>query len=121
MPYIHLPIQSGDEDILAKMNRKMNIQDYIDLIKYIKKNVPNVAISTDIIVGFPNESKKQFENTLKLFKKIKYDNAYTFIYSKRTGTPAANLIDTIMIDEKEERLAKLNEIVRKFGQLNAKK
>ena len=121
MPHIHLPIQSGDEAILRKMNRKMNINDYIDLIKYIRSNISDVAITTDLIVGFPNESKKQFKNTLKFYKKIKFDNAYSFIYSKRDGTIAAKIADTISSKEKEKRLCKLNKLVKKYAKFNNKK
>ncbi|MBR2651949.1 radical SAM protein, partial [bacterium] len=85
MPFIHLPIQSGDEDILLKMNRKMKISEYLEYISYIKNKIPNVAISTDLIVGFPNESEQAFNNTLKLYEAVQFDNAYTFIYSKRDG------------------------------------
>lgn len=118
MPFFHLPIQSGDEIILQKMNRRMLIKDYVNLINYIKQNIPNAAISTDIIVGFPNESNKQFKNTLKLFKKVKYDNAYTFIYSKREGTGAAKMEDLIRLEIKQKRLAKLNKLVRKYAKKN---
>jgi tRNA-2-methylthio-N6-dimethylallyladenosine synthase len=115
MPYFHLPIQSGNEEILKKMNRTMKIKDYEDLIKYIRKTIPQCAISTDIIVGFPNETKEQFADTIKLYKKIKYDNAYTFVYSKREGTPAALLPDNISMDEKDARLNTLNDLVRKYA------
>ncbi|GMO13938.1 MAG: tRNA (N6-isopentenyl adenosine(37)-C2)-methylthiotransferase MiaB [Mycoplasmoidaceae bacterium] len=121
MPYFHLPIQSGNEKILEKMNRKMKIKDYISLIQYIRKTIPLCSISTDIIVGFPNETKKQFNDTIALYKKIQYDNAYTFIYSKREGTPAASLADTITMDEKDERLTILNDLVRKYAKINCEK
>jgi tRNA-2-methylthio-N6-dimethylallyladenosine synthase len=121
MPYFHLPIQSGDEKMLARMNRKMKIDDYINLVKHIRKTIPNVAISTDLIVGFPNETAAQFNNTLKLFNTIKYDNAYTFIYSKRSGTPAATMPDKISTSTKQLRLAKLNELVRKYAKINNEK
>jgi tRNA-2-methylthio-N6-dimethylallyladenosine synthase len=113
MPYVHLPIQSGDEKILKAMNRPMKIDDYINKIKKIRKVLPTCAISTDLIVGFPNESETQFKNTLKLYDEVKFDNAYAFIYSPREGTPAASLKDTITVETKEHRLAQLNEIVRK--------
>lgn len=112
MPHIHLPIQSGDELILKKMNRTMSIEDYLETIKYIRKNIPDCAITTDIIVGFPNESKEQFCKTLDLYKKVKFDNAFTFIFSKREGTVAAKMEDTIDLQEKKERLQMLNEIVK---------
>ena len=121
MPFVHLPIQSGDEEMLLRMNRKMKIQDYIDTINYIKAKIPNVAISTDLIVGFPNETDEQFENTLKLYNEVKYDNAYTFIYSKRDGTPAAKFVDNVSQETKQDRLQRLNELVRKYAKENNEK
>lgn len=121
MPYIHLPVQSGDEEILKRMNRKVPINEYLKKIDYIKKNIPDVAISTDIIVGFPNESDKAFNNTLKLYKKVKFDNAYTFIFSPRSGTPAARMEDEISLETKRNRLTKLNELVKKYSKENNEK
>lgn len=121
MSYIHLPIQSGSEDILKKMNRGMKIKDYISFIKSIRKQIPNCTISTDIIVGFPNETKADFRKTIKLYKKVKFDNAYTFIYSPRIGTPAAKIIDKIDDKEKQNRLEKLNKLVRKYSKWNNNK
>ena len=121
MPYIHLPVQSGDNEILKKMNRQMDIKDYIEKINKIRKAIPNCAISTDLIVGFPNESKEQFENTLKLYNEVQYDNAYTFVYSPREGTYAATLKDEIKLDEKNQRLNELNELVKKYAKKNNEK
>lgn len=121
MPYIHLPVQSGDERILKAMNRQMSISDYINKINKIKMEIPNCSISTDLIVGFPNETNEEFENTLKLYETIKYDNAYTFIYSPREGTYAASLKDDISLDEKKNRLDRLNEVVRKYAKENNEK
>lgn len=121
MPFIHLPIQSGSEKILEKMNRKMLVHNYLEQIKYIRDNIENVAISTDIIVGFPNESDEDFKKTIELYKKIKYDNAYTFIFSPRDGTPAASFSDNISIETKKNRLEKLNELVRKYAKENNEK
>ncbi len=121
MPYIHLPVQSGDETILKAMNREMKIQDYIDKIKLIRSTIKNCAISTDLIVGFPNETNEQFENTLKLYNEVKYDNAYTFIYSPRDGTYAATLKDNTTLEEKKKRLEKLNNLVRKYAKENNEK
>lgn len=115
MPYIHLPIQSGDEEILKQMNRKMLIKDYIDLVDYLREKIPDISISTDLIVGFPNESSEAFRHTIDLYNRIKYDNAYTFIYSKREGTPAAKIIDHITLTEKKKRLYELDELVRKYA------
>lgn len=121
MPFIHLPVQSGDEEILLKMNRKMKVADYLEYINYIKKQIPYVSISTDLIVGFPNETDEQFNNTLNLYNNVQYDNAYTFIYSKRDGTPAAKLIDNTSLETKKDRLNTLNELVKKYAKLNNEK
>jgi tRNA-2-methylthio-N6-dimethylallyladenosine synthase len=121
MPYVHLPIQSGNEEILKQMNREMKIDDYIKKINYLRKHIPNCAISTDIIVGFPNETEKQFNDTLKLVKKIKFDNIFAFVYSPRQGTKAANIKDVISLQIKQDRLAKLNLLVKKHAKLNNQK
>jgi len=121
MPYFHLPIQSGSEEILTKMNRKMKIETYIDLVAKIRSRIKNVAISTDLIVGFPNETEEQFEKTLKLYHQIKFDNSYTFIYSKRENTPAALIEDFVDLETKKKRLAKLNELVKLYSAENNKK
>ncbi len=121
MPYIHLPVQSGDEQILKRMNRKVLVKDYLKKIQYIRKNIKDSAISTDLIVGFPNESEKAFNNTLKLYKQVKFDNAYTFIYSRREGTPAAKMPDKISLETKQKRLQKLNELVKKYSKENNEK
>lgn len=115
MPYIHLPIQSGSDNILKKMNRRYTIKEYKELYHKIKDKIPNVSITTDIIVGFPNETKEDFEETLKVYNELKYDLAYTFIYSKREGTPASIMEDHISLEEKEQRLQRLNEIVNKYA------
>lgn len=121
MAYIHLPIQSGSESILKKMNRGMKIKTYLGFIKLIRKYIPHCTISTDIIVGFPNETDKDFKQTLKLYKKVKFDNAYTFIYSPRIGTPAASEVDKIDLQTKQKRLDKLNHLVRKYSKWNNNK
>lgn len=118
MPYIHLPIQSGSDKILAKMNRRYTKEEYINLFKTIKKYIPNCSISTDIIVGFPGETKEDFQDTLDVVKKLKYDLAYTFIYSKREGTPASSMPDSVSSAEKKERLQTLNELINKYAKEN---
>ena len=115
MPYIHLPIQSGSDAILKKMNRKYTIEEYKTLFYKLKERIPGVSITTDIIVGFPNESDEDFEKTLEIYNELKYDLAYTFIYSKREGTPASNIKDTTALEVKEERLQRLNEVVNKYA------
>ena len=121
MPYIHLPIQSGSSEILKKMGRRYTKEEYITLFKKIKNIIPNCSISTDIIVGFPNETDKDFQDTLDVVEELKYDLAYTFIYSKREGTPAALMDDPISEETKKERLAKLNEVVNKYANENNQK
>ena len=118
MPYIHLPIQSGSDDILKKMGRKYTIKEYTTLFNKLKSKIPNVSISTDIIVGFPNETEKDFNATLDIVRKLRYDLAYTFIYSKREGTPASKMEDAITLETKKERLAKLNELVNECAKEN---
>ena len=115
MPYIHLPIQSGSSEILKKMGRRYTKEEYIELFNKIKKIIPNASISTDIIVGFPNETDANFQDTLDIAEQLKYDLAYTFIYSKREGTPAALMEDLVSLETKKERLAKLNEVVNKYA------
>lgn len=121
MPYFHLPIQSGSEEILTKMNRQMKISTYVKQIQYIRELIPNCAISTDLIVGFPNESDEQFQQTIDLYKKIGYDNAYTFIFSARENTPAAKMTETTSMETKKQRLQILNEMVKHFASLNNQK
>ena len=118
MPYIHLPIQSGSDDILKKTGRKYTIKEYTTLFNKLKSKIPNVSISTDIIVGFPNETEEDFNATLDIVRKLRYDLAYTFIYSKREGTPASKMEDTITLETKKERLAKLNELVNECAKGN---
>ncbi|MCF0246812.1 MAG: tRNA (N6-isopentenyl adenosine(37)-C2)-methylthiotransferase MiaB [Ileibacterium sp.] len=110
MPYIHLPMQSGDDEILRRMGRRYSKEDYLKLFDAIKEKIPNAAISTDIIVGFPNESDEAFEHTLDVVRYCKFDNAFTFIYSPRPQTPAARMEDPIDLDVKKERLLRLNKI-----------
>ena len=104
---LHLPVQSGNDEVLFKMNRHYNIKHYNKLIKATKHAVKNVALSTDIIVGFPGETQKAFEDTLKLLKKVKYDQVFAFMYSKRTGTPAVNLPNQVDEEVKNKRVNKL--------------
>lgn len=115
MPYVHLPIQSGSDDILRKMNRKYTIDEYKKLFDQIKSKVKNVAITTDIIVGFPNETDEDFEKTLDIVNYCKFDGAYTFIFSPREGTAAARMEDKISMKVKEKRLQELNNLVNKYS------
>ena len=121
MPYIHLPVQSGSNKILKLMGRKYTRESYLSLFKSIKDNIPNVSITTDIIVGFPNESEEDFNDTLSLVQECKFDLAYTFIYSPRVGTPASKMVDNISLSVKEERLQKLNDLINKYSKLSNEK
>ena len=115
MPYIHLPLQSGSNRILKLMGRRYTKEEYINLYNKMKEKIPNVAITTDIIVGFPGETEEDFNETLDVVNKCQYDGAYTFIYSKRQGTPASKMKDNVTLEEKEQRLYKLNELVNKYS------
>lgn len=101
---LHLPVQSGSDNMLFRMNRHYNIKHYMSIIKKVKHSIPNIALSTDIIVGFPGETDKDFNKTVKLVKKVKYDQIFAFMYSKRTGTPASEFIDQIDEKIKNERV-----------------
>jgi len=121
MPSVHLPVQSGSSRILKLMGRRYTKESYLELFDKIKKTVPRVSVSTDIIVGFPGETEEDFLETLDLANYCKYDNAFTFIFSKRVGTPACKLEDNTPQKEKEERLQRLNEVVNKYFLENNKK
>ena len=121
MPSIHLPVQSGNDRILRLMGRRYTKEEYLNLFKKLKSKIKNVSITTDIIVGFPGETKEEFEDTIDLVNKCKFDLAYTFIFSKRVGTPAYNMEDPISKEEKEERLQKLNDLINKYALINNEK
>jgi len=128
IPYIHLPIQSGDDNIIKKMNRRYTVAHYEKLVKNIRGAFkkyrgafPPVAISTDIIVGFPGETKKQFQNTARLMKKINFDMAYLAQYSPRAGSAASRLKDDVPKKEKKRRERLLNDILTKTALKNNKK
>jgi tRNA-2-methylthio-N6-dimethylallyladenosine synthase len=107
--HIHLPVQSGSTEVLKLMSRKYTREHYLELVRKIKAAIPDAVLTTDIIVGFPNETDEQFEETLSLVREVGYDNAFTFIYSPRDGTPAAAMEDNVPIDVKKERLQRLND------------
>jgi len=113
--YIGLPLQSGDDDILKKMNRPYTVADYVTLVKKIRKKIPLVNLTTDVIVGFPGETEEQFQNTVKLFKEIKFNLAYINKYSPRPGTAASKLEDNIPIAEKKRREKILMKIIENHG------
>ena len=103
-PNLHLPVQSGSDSILKNMNRKYSVKDYLSIINKIRKKVPNIALSSDFIVGFPGETKKDFHNTLQLVQEVKFAHAYSFKYSKRIGTKADRIECKLSEHEKDERL-----------------
>ncbi len=115
MPYIHLPLQSGSNTILKLMGRRYTKEEYLTLFHKLKEKIPNVSITTDIIVGFPNETEEDFLETLQVVEECKYDSAFTFIFSPRVGTPAAKMEDTISKEVKEERLQRLNERINYYS------
>ena len=115
MDHIHLPVQSGSTEVLKIMARKYSREEYLELIRKIKAAIPNVALTTDIIVGYPNETDEQFEETLSLYREVSYETAYTFIYSPREGTPAAGMEDNVPMEVKKERLQRLNNLVNEMS------
>ena len=121
MPSVHLPVQSGSSRILKLMGRRYTKEEYLELFNKLKEKIKNVAISTDIIVGFPGEEEEDFNETLELVNKCKYDLAYTFIFSKRVGTPAEKMKDNTSLEEKQKRLYKLNDLINKYALENNKK
>lgn len=111
MKCIHLPVQSGNDEILKEMGRRYTREQYLDLVRRIREKIPGVAITTDIIVGFPNESLAQFEDTLSLCQIVNYDAAFTFIYSPRKGTPAAAIKDNVSDQDKHARFDRLLKVI----------
>ncbi|MEG2068223.1 MAG: tRNA (N6-isopentenyl adenosine(37)-C2)-methylthiotransferase MiaB [Acidaminococcaceae bacterium] len=111
----HIPVQSGSNKILKAMNRGYTKEKYLELVTTIRQYVPKAAITTDIIVGFPGETDEDFLETLDLVKTVGYDVAYTFVYSKRSGTPAANLTEQVPLTVKKERLNKLMEVQNAYS------
>ena len=113
--HIHLPVQSGSNDILKIMARKYTREHFLDLVRKIKEAIPDVALSTDIIVGYPNETEEQFQETLDLYREVGFEMAFTYIYSPREGTPAAKMVDNVPEEVKKERLQRLNAVVAEFS------
>ncbi len=109
---LHLPLQSGSNRLLKIMNRHYTKESYLELAGKIKKEIPDIALTTDIIVGFPGETEEDFEDTLDVVKQVRYDSAYTFIYSKRTGTPAAKMDCQIPKEVVKERFDRLLKVVQ---------
>ncbi|MDQ0860044.1 tRNA (N6-isopentenyl adenosine(37)-C2)-methylthiotransferase MiaB [Bacillus sp. V2I10] len=115
LDHIHLPVQSGSSEILKLMARKYDREKYMTLVKKIKEAIPTASLTTDIIVGFPNETDEQFEETLSMYREVEFDSAYTFIYSPREGTPAAKMQDNVPMEVKKARLQKLNDLVKEIS------
>ena len=107
MPALHLPVQAGNDEILAAMNRRYTRAHYLELVNKLRSVRPDVGLTSDIIVGFPGETEAQFEDTLSLVREVRYDSAFTFIYSKRAGTKAAQMPDPTSAQEKTERIQRL--------------
>ncbi|MGB7595821.1 MAG: tRNA (N6-isopentenyl adenosine(37)-C2)-methylthiotransferase MiaB [Erysipelotrichaceae bacterium] len=115
MPYVHLPVQSGNAEILKIMGRRYTPEEYMTLYDKLRTRIKHAAFSTDIIVGFPNETEEQFNDTLNLVDKCRFDSAFTFIYSPREGTPAAVMEDNVPLEEKRRRLQLLNKKVASYA------
>jgi tRNA-2-methylthio-N6-dimethylallyladenosine synthase len=111
MKTIHLPFQSGNNEILRQMGRRYTKESYRDLVTRMKNKIPNLALTTDIIVGFPGETQSQFEDTLDMVNFVGFDGCFTFIYSPRKGTPASKMTDNVTMEEKHTRFDRLLEIV----------
>jgi len=118
---VHLPLQSGSDRILKEMNRHYTVQKYMDMVSYARKVMPELSISTDIIVGFPNETYEDFLQTLDIVKAVKYDNIFSFIYSKRTGTKAADIIDHTTEEDKGKWFRELLAVQREISEEHYKR
>ncbi|PTQ55347.1 MAG: tRNA-i(6)A37 methylthiotransferase [Candidatus Carbobacillus altaicus] len=114
LEHIHLPVQSGSDRVLKAMNRKYTREHYLELVAEMRSKIKDVSFTTDIIVGFPGETEEDFDQTLTLVETVRYDGAFTFIYSPREGTPAAKMDDTTPMSVKKARLAKLNEVLARI-------
>ncbi len=113
--HLHLPVQSGSDDVLARMNRRYTVEQYLEKVRYIRSRDPEFSLTTDLIVGFPDETAEDFEGTLAVMREVRYDNVYSFIYSKRTGTKAAVMPDATSDAEKSERMQRLLALQREIS------
>ena len=113
--HLHLPLQSGSSRILKAMNRRYDKEAYLSLVERIRAQVPDISLTTDIIVGFPGETEEDFQETLDVVRRVRFDSAFTFIYSPRTGTPAAAMPDQVDPAVVKERFARLLDLVQKIG------
>jgi tRNA-2-methylthio-N6-dimethylallyladenosine synthase len=116
--HLHLPVQSGSTEILRKMNRHYTKEQYLDLVERIRAKVPEISFTTDIIVGFPGETEEDFQETVDVVRKVNYDSCYTFIYSKRTGTPAAAMENQVPEDVIKDRFQRLLRVVGEASKKN---
>lgn len=119
--HLHLPLQSGSNSVLDRMNRRYTIKQYLEIIDYARRQDSDFSFTTDIIVGFPNETEEEFNETLDIIKKVRYDNIYSFIYSRRTGTKAAEITDITPEDEKSRHMRELLEVQREISTVNYKR
>ena len=113
--HLHLPVQSGSSDVLRRMNRRYSAEDYLSIVDYIYSKDPDFSLTTDLIVGFPDETDEDFEETLDIIKRVRYDNIYSFIYSKRSGTKAAEMPDAVSDEIKSRRMRELLEVQRNIS------
>ena len=119
--HLHLPVQSGSNDVLQRMNRRYTVEKYLSQVDYIRSKCPDFSLTTDLIVGFPDESEADFEATLELVRRVRFDNMYSFIYSKRTGTKAALMDDPVTDAEKSARMGRLLALQREIAVENNKR
>ena len=119
--HLHLPVQSGSNDVLQRMNRRYTVEKYLSQVDYIRSKCPDFSLTTDLIVGFPDESEADFEATLELVSRVRFDNMYSFIYSKRTGTKAALMDDPVTDAEKSARMQRLLALQREIAVENNKR
>lgn len=119
--HIHLPVQHGSSNILQRMNRRYTREKYLDLVKKIKKQIPEVSLTTDILIGFPGETEEEFEETVSLMKEINYLAAYMYYYNPREGTPACSYENQIPMEDKKHRLAKIIDIQQEITKTEMKK
>ena len=113
--HLHLPVQCGSDAVLAQMNRRYTVTQYLEIVEYLRQRDPDFSLTTDLIVGFPNESEADFQGTLDLVRRVQYDNLYTFIYSKRRGTKAAEIVDHTPDAEKRQRMERLLALQREIA------
>lgn len=114
--HLHLPVQAGSDKVLREMNRRYTVDKYLAIVEAVRETIPDIALTTDLIVGFPGETEEDFQGTLDLVRKVEYDSAFTFIYSPRSGTPAAKRPDQVPEDVKKDRIYRLIELQNQISQ-----